>query len=89
MKVSSNTSAAKEAVAGFAGIGRGQRARDATLTASTVPGMRDGAEVANAIVDCIDRLLVAVRAQAGRVTALATEIEERDAHDARRWGEKP
>ncbi|MEV8214519.1 hypothetical protein [Leifsonia sp. NPDC077715] len=88
MKVSSNIAAAKEAVAGFAALGRGERGQQATLTASNVSGMHDGARVANGIVNCVARLLSAAKGQADRVTALAVEIEERDKRDSRGLGEK-
>ena len=89
MKIASNVGAAKEAVAGFAALDREVKSEHVTLAASTASGMEDGADVANGVLRCLSGLTSALKAQAGRVTALATEIERRDAHHAGSWSGKP
>jgi hypothetical protein len=46
--------------------------------------MRDGAIVANTLLQSISELASGVERQANQVTALATEIEDRDKQDAGR-----
>ncbi|QNE37229.1 hypothetical protein [Leifsonia shinshuensis] len=87
MKVSSNVGAAQEAASGFAQVEVVGRAQQATVGTSNVSSTVDGATVANSILDSISELVSGVKKQAGNVTALATEIEERDSGDAGAWCE--
>jgi hypothetical protein len=88
VKVSSNVGAAKEAVQGFAAVHRDAAGRQVSLSTSTASGMRDGVAVANGLGGRLDGLVSAVKAQADRVTALATEIERRDKQDELEWSKK-
>ena len=83
MKVASNIGAAQEAVSGFAGI-PGGCGEQVALGSSNVSSMRDGAIVANTLLQSISELASGVERQANQVTALATEIEDRDKQDAGR-----
>ncbi|WP_233265345.1 hypothetical protein [Leifsonia sp. AG29] len=49
--------------------------------------MKDGTLVANSLMDCIAELASAVKRQASKITALATEVGARDDRDASAWGE--
>jgi hypothetical protein len=82
VKVASNSGAAQDAVSGFAPIHSGGKGQRVSLGSSNVAGMVGGAHVANGILGCISGLVSGVKAQAKNVTALATEIEERDRQDA-------
>ncbi|MEN2736825.1 hypothetical protein ABCS02_03450 [Microbacterium sp. X-17] len=88
MKVASNTAAAQAAVAGFANIEVDRTGQQVTLGSSNVASMKDGANVANGVLDSISALISGVKRQADGVTALATEIEARDKRDAASVGGK-
>ncbi len=87
MKVSSNLSAAQDAVAGFTKVEVAPEVQPATLGSSNVSSMKDGTLVANSLMDCIAELASAVKRQASKITALATEVGARDDRDASAWGE--
>lgn len=82
MKVSSNVSAARDAVSGFAEIDVQGNGQQVSLGSSNISSMKDGAIVANKMLACVFELIAGVKVQAESVTALATEIEERDSRDA-------
>jgi hypothetical protein len=82
MKVASNTAAAQAAVAGFANIEVESDGQQATLGSSNVASMKEGASVANGVLDSISAFISGVKRQADGVTALASEIEARDKRDA-------
>jgi hypothetical protein len=82
LKVASNIGAAQEAVAGFARIDPGGSGQQVSLGSSKISSMHDGAIVANKLLQCISELASSVKGQAIKVTALATEIEDRDKQDA-------
>lgn len=81
MKIASNTGAAKAAVSGFSGIEVDSTGQQATLGSSNVAGMKAGAKVANKMLSEIAELVSSVKSQADGVTALATEIADRDKRD--------
>lgn len=89
MKLSSNIVAAQDAVSGFAEIDLDSNGRHVSLRTSNVASMQDGANVANQLLKGASELVSAVKGQAANITALATEIEERDGRDAGSWGNKP
>ena len=47
--------------------------------------MRDGVGVAHQIMKDMSTMVSDLKSQAGRVTTLATKIEDRDNHDAGTW----
>lgn len=87
MKIASNIGAAQDAVSGFAGVHLGGKGQQVSLGSSTISSMQDGTRVANRILECISELASGVKTQATHVTALASEIEQRDQHDAGGWCE--
>lgn len=89
MKLSSNVAAVQDAVSGFAEIDLGGDAQQASLGSSNISSMKDGTIVANKVLTCISELVSGVKGQADKVTALATEIEERDSQDAGSFAGKP
>jgi hypothetical protein len=89
VKLSSNIGAAQDAVSGFTEIDLGGGGQQVSLGSSNISSMHDGAKVANKVLKSISDLVSAVKKQANNVTALATEIEERDHRDAGSWGGKP
>jgi hypothetical protein len=78
VKVSSNVGAAKEAVHGFAGVHSDAANCQVPVATSSVSGMEAGMAVANGPGDRLDGLVSAAKAQADRVTALATGIQRRE-----------
>ena len=82
MKLASNVAAAQDAASGFAGVDPNATAEHVSLGSSNVSSMQDGAIVANKLMSCISDLISEVKDQASRVTALASEIEQRDKQDA-------
>ena len=85
MKVSSSVSAAHDAVSGFVTIRCEDQGRQVSLGSSTISCMRDGVGVAHQIMKDMSMMVSDLKSQAGRVTTLATEIEDRDNHDAGTW----
>ncbi|WP_295124488.1 hypothetical protein [uncultured Leifsonia sp.] len=86
MKLSSDFGAAQRAVAGFTAIDPRRTADHVTLKATNISSTIDGTAIANKLVSCLTELTTGVKRQAGNVTALATELEERDNLDAGMWG---
>lgn len=84
MKVASNIGAAQEVVAGFARIDPDRCGQQVALGSSNVASMQDGAIVANALLQSLSELAAGAKRQANQITALATEIEDRDTQDAGR-----
>lgn len=82
MKVASNTAAAQVAVAGFADIEVESVGQQVTLESSNVASMKEGASVANGVLESVSVFISGVKRQADGVTALASEIEARDTRDA-------
>ncbi|MFJ3393365.1 hypothetical protein [Leifsonia aquatica] len=87
MKLSSSVGAAQAAASGFAAIESGGGGQQVNLVSSNISSMQDGARVANRILSAVSELVAAVKSQAESVTALASEIEERDTLDAGGWCE--
>lgn len=87
MKIASNIGAAQDAASGFAGIDLGGKGQQVSLGSSNISSMQDGTRVANRILECISELASGVKTQATHVTALASDIEERDRLDAGGWCE--
>lgn len=88
MKISSNTGAANAAVSGFAEIEVESKGQRVSLGTSNVPGMKNGVKVADNVLSVVSELVSGVKGQANGVTALATEIEERDKRAAASVGGK-
>ena len=87
MKVASNVGAAQAAVSGFASGSLSGKGQQVSLASSNVSSMQAGVTVANDVLSCISALVSGVKAQAGNVSALAAEIEDRDKQDAGGWCE--
>ncbi|GAB3575481.1 hypothetical protein GCM10027406_07040 [Leifsonia lichenia] len=82
MKLSSNTGAAQSAVSGFADIDVDVKRHQVSLGSSNVLSMKNGANVSENVLSVVTELVSGVKRQATGVTALATEIEQRDKRDA-------
>jgi hypothetical protein len=89
VKLSSNVGAAHDAVSGFADVDLDGGGRQVSLGSSTIGSIHDGATVANTLLSSLSELVAGVKGQAGNVTSLATEIEQRDSRDAGSWSGKP
>ncbi|MEN2739820.1 hypothetical protein ABCS02_18660 [Microbacterium sp. X-17] len=85
MRVSSSADAAQDAVSRFSVVQVDPPGRLASAGASNVGSMAAGAAVANQVLIRLSDLVSSLQDQSGRVTGLASVIEERDAHDAGTW----
>lgn len=88
MKVSSSVGAAQDAVSGFAGIESGGDGKQVSLGLSNISSMKAGARLTNKLLRDVSSLVSGVKAEADRVTALASRIEARDRQDASVAGRK-
>lgn len=86
MKVSSSLGAAQDAVSGFTKLHVDRPGQQVAIGSSNVSSIVDGAKVANETLKNISELISGVKDEAGKVTALAAEIESRDGRDAGGWG---
>jgi ABC-type proline/glycine betaine transport system substrate-binding protein len=82
MKIASSTGAAQAAVSGFAGIESDSDGQQVSLGTSNIASMRAGAKLTNKVLRDVSKLVSGVKAEADRVTALASKIEARDTKDA-------
>ncbi|MEO7017495.1 MAG: hypothetical protein ABI130_01940 [Leifsonia sp.] len=88
MKIASSTGAAQAAVSGFAGIEADKEGLQVSLGSSNIASMRAGAKLTNKVLRDVSKLVSGVKAEADRVTALASKIETRDTQDASGLGRK-
>lgn len=86
MRVASNTAAAEAAVSGFAGIEVDNTGQQVNLGSSNIGSMKDGAALSNKLLKDISEVAAGVKAEADRVTALASRIETQDQQDASSMG---
>lgn len=89
MKVSSNTEAARAAISGFAYVYVDPQGQKVSLGSSNIKSMRDGAKLSNNLLQDISDLVAGVKAEAERVTELASKVETRDQQDATSMGMRP
>lgn len=82
MKIASDLAAAHAAASGFAGIEADSEGQQVSLGSSNIAGMKAGAGLTNKLVRDVSTLVSGVKAEADRVTALASRIEARDQQDA-------
>jgi hypothetical protein len=82
MKIASDTGAAQAAVSGFAAVDADSEGKHVSLGSSNIAGMKAGASLTNKLVRDVSTLVSGVKAEADRVAALASRIEDRDKQDA-------
>lgn len=86
MRIASNAGVAAAATSGFLNIRTDVSGIKVNLGSSNIGSMKNGAKLANELVDRVSGLVAEVQAEADRVNALAGNYEARDAEDASGFG---